>query len=246
MTGITYSQTYDAPDLRGTEDTRPWDIQDVLRRFWRESSRVLDLGCGTCAKTAWMAPLSAEFIALDPSPLMRNAASQRLAEAGGNSRVIDGMANAIPLPDGSATHLVCLLVPHETTEIRRVLAPGSLCIIETLGELDKRRLKAAFPPDDKGNRGQVMNWEYPAFSEHLRNQFSGPDFELILFSEGRWWSWLSRKQLELLLTNTNVLRGFSTTSTKDQQVLDEFEKANVSQNGIPLLNHRYLIVSRRR
>src|SRR5262245_31843417 len=138
MTGIIYSPTYDSPELRGVEELRPWDIMDVLRRFWKPGTTLLDVGCGTCAKTAWMAPESAEFIALDPSPQMREAAQERLRSVGGRIRVLEGTAGAIPLPEGSVSHLVCLMAPPDLGEFARVLAGGALCIVEILGELDKR------------------------------------------------------------------------------------------------------------
>src|SRR5262245_36510616 len=138
MTGIIYSPTYDSPELRGVEELRSWDIMDVLRRFWRPGTIVLDVGCGTCAKTAWMAKESAEFIALDPSQEMREAAQERLRSAGGRTVVLEGTSGAIPLPAASVSHLVCLMAPPDIGEFARVLSVGSLCIMEVLGELDKR------------------------------------------------------------------------------------------------------------
>lgn len=243
MTGIIYSPTYDSPELRGVEELRPWDILDVLRRFWRPGTTALDVGSGTCVKTAWMAPESAEFIALDPSPQMRGVAQERLRMAGGRALVLDGTAGSIPLPAGSVSHLVCVMAPHDIAEFARVLAGGSLCILETLGELDKRTLKEAFPPDMIGQRGQVMDFTYPGRQVLIKKQLS-EHFDLVLFSEGRWNSCFTRSQLELLLLQTNTVRGFS--SEADREVLDRFEESHRKPEGIPLVNHRYLFVARRR
>lgn len=243
MTGIIYSPTYDSPEIRGSEEIRPWDILDVLRRFWKPGMTVLDVGCGTGAKTAWMAPESTEFIALDPSPQMRDAVQERLRAAGGRTLVLDGTAGSIPLPAASVSHLVCVMAPHDIGEFMRVLSRGSLCILETLGELDKRALKEAFPPDTIGHRGQVMDWTYPDRQVLVKKQFS-EHFDLLLFSEGSWKSYFTRSQLELLLLQTNTVRGFS--SEADREVLDRFEEAHRTQGGIPLVNHRYLFVARRR
>src|SRR4051812_48563538 len=204
---------------------------------------VLDVGCGTCAKTAWMAPESTEFIALDPSPKMREAAQKRLHAAGGRTLVLDGTAGSIPLPAASVSHLVCVMAPHDIAEFARVLAGGSLCILETLGELDKRTLKEAFPPDTIGQRGQVMDFTYPDRQVLIKKQLS-EHFDLVLFSEGRWNSYFTRSQLELLLLQTNTVRGFS--SEADREVLDRFEESHRKPEGIPLVNHRYLFVARRR
>jgi SAM-dependent methyltransferase len=243
VTGIIYSAAYDSPDLRGSEEIRPWDILDVLRRFWKPGMTVLDIGCGTCAKTAWMAPESTEFIALDPSQEMRDAAQKRLREVGGRSLMLDGTAGSIPLPAASVSHLVSVMAPHDIGEFARVLAGGSLCILETLGELDKRALKEAFPPDTNGQRGQLMDLTYPARQVLIKKQLS-EHFDLILFSEGWWSSYFTRSQLELLLSQTNTVRGFSTEA--DRELLDRFEESHREQEGIPLVNHRYLFVARRR
>ena len=243
VTGITYSAAYDSPEIRGSEEARPWDILEVLRRFWKPGMTVLDIGCGTCAKTAWMAPESAEFIGLDPSPEMRKAAQERLRGAGFRTRVLDGTAGSIPLPAASVSHLVCVMAPHDIGEFTRVLSRGSLCILETLGELDKRVLKEVFPSDAIGHRGQLMDVTYPDRQVLIEKQLS-EHFDLILFSEGRWNSYFTRSQLELLLLQTNVVRGFSTES--DRKVIDTFEESHREQQGIPLVNHRYLFVARRR
>jgi SAM-dependent methyltransferase len=243
VTGIIYSPTYDSPELRGAEELRPWDIMDVLRRFWKPGTTVLDVGCGTCAKTAWMASESAEFIALDPSSQMREAAQERLRTAGGRALVLDGTAGAIPLPTASVSHLVCVMAPPDIGEFTRVLAGGSLCIVEIVGELDKRALKEAVPPDTIGQRGQVMDFTYPDRQVLVKKQFS-EHFDLVLFSEGQWKSYFTRSQLELLLLQTNTVRGFS--SEADREILDRYEESHRKPEGIPLVNHRYLIVARRR
>jgi SAM-dependent methyltransferase len=243
MTGITYSPAYDSPDLRGSEEIRPWDILDIIQRFWKPGTTVLDVGCGTCAKTAWMAPKSKEFIALDPSPKMREAAQERLRSVGGRTQVLDGTAGAIPLPAASVSYLACVMVPHDIDEFARVLSEGSLCVLEMLGELDKRALKDAFPPDTNGQRGQMTELAYPGRQARVKSQLS-EHFDFILFSEGWWNSYFTRFQLELLLSQTNTVRGFSTEA--DREVLDRFEESHREHEGIPLVNHRYLFVARRR
>jgi len=240
---ITYSSTYDSPDLRGKEEIRPWDIHDVLRRFWKPGFTVLDVGCGTCAKTAWMLPESGRFIAIDPSPLMRDAASERLGSSS-KVQVLDGTSAAIPCDSASVSYLLSIMAPYDLTEYSRVMAPGGLCIMEMVGEFDKLTLKEAFPPDAKGYRGQLQDTLYPARAIELRTGLERHALEIVLFAEGRWNSWFSRPQLEALLLNTNVLRSFSPESPADKQILDRYEAKHRTGDGITLLNHRYLIVGR--
>lgn len=220
--GITYSQVYDSSELRGIEEIRPWDIQEILRRFWKPEMTVLDVGCGTCAKTAWMSVQSKEFIALDPNPEMREAARERLSVAKGRIRVIGGTSDKIPLSTASISLLVSILAPPDVEEFARVLANGSLCIVEILGENDKRALKEAFPPDASGLRGQLTEFTYPERQLQIKEQLN-KYFEPIAFFEGQWKSYFTRPQLELLLSQTNTIRNFSVE--RDRKILDELEKA---------------------
>ena len=243
MTGITYRPIYDSPALRGSEEPRPWNVVEVLRRFWKPGGVVLDVGCGTCVKTAWMARESAEFVAVDPSSLMREAARERLSETRGHFCVLDGTCQAIPLDSGTVDFLACIMVPHDTRELMRVLSKGAMCVLEVLGEMDKRTLKERFPEDAAGRRGQLMDVGYPDRRTSIQAELS-EYADIVLSAEGRWNSSFSRPQLEALLTHTNTVRGFSPEA--DRKVLDQFEALHGAPAGIPLLNHRYLFVARRR
>jgi SAM-dependent methyltransferase len=96
---------------------------------------VGDLGCGTGALAAALAPHVAHLHAVDASPQMLAAARTRLAGSA-NVTVTEGTLEALPLPDASLDAAILLLVLHHVAqpvrvlaEVRRVLRPGGRVLI---------------------------------------------------------------------------------------------------------------------
>jgi len=89
---------------------------------------VVDLGAGTGKFTRRLLATGARVTAVEPVAAMR---AQFVLTAPG-TLVLDGTAEAIPLPDGSADALVCAQSFHwfanlvALSEIRRVLKPGGV------------------------------------------------------------------------------------------------------------------------
>jgi ubiquinone/menaquinone biosynthesis C-methylase UbiE len=90
--------------------------------------RVLDLAAGTGKFTRLLVPTGADLVAVEPVAGMRDA----LVAAVPGVEVLDGTAEALPLPDGSVDAVVCAQAwhwfdsPAALTEVRRVLrGPGT-------------------------------------------------------------------------------------------------------------------------
>jgi SAM-dependent methyltransferase len=89
-------------------------------------SPVLDLAAGTGKLTRALLPYGFDLVAVEPMPGMRRV----FAKAHPNVRLLDGTAEAIPLPDASVQAVVVGQAFHwfdgasALTEIRRVLKPG--------------------------------------------------------------------------------------------------------------------------
>jgi SAM-dependent methyltransferase len=87
---------------------------------------VLDLAAGSGKLTRQLVPAGARLLAVEPSAAMR----ERLAAAAPGVRVLDGTAEAIPLPDGSLDAVTVGQAfhwfdgPRAVAELHRVLRPG--------------------------------------------------------------------------------------------------------------------------
>jgi ubiquinone/menaquinone biosynthesis C-methylase UbiE len=88
---------------------------------------VVEIGAGDGRNFARYPAAVTSVIAVEPEPYLRERASER---APAHVTVGPGLAEALPLPSGSADHAVlCLVlcsVPHDgaLAEVRRVLRPG--------------------------------------------------------------------------------------------------------------------------
>lgn len=96
---------------------------------------VGDLGCGTGALAAALAPHVAHVHAIDASPAMLSAAASRLA-ACRNVTLSEGNLEALPLADASLDVAVLMLVLHHVADpvqaladVRRVLRPQGRLLI---------------------------------------------------------------------------------------------------------------------
>ncbi|WP_439814784.1 class I SAM-dependent methyltransferase [Zavarzinia sp. CC-PAN008] len=89
-------------------------------------STVVELGAGTGKFTTRLVATGATVIAVEPVAAMR----AQLAASAPAARILDGTAEAIPLPDASANVVVCaqsfhwFATPVAVAEIARVLKPG--------------------------------------------------------------------------------------------------------------------------
>jgi SAM-dependent methyltransferase len=89
-------------------------------------TRIVELGAGTGKFTRRLVPTGAEILAVEPVDAMRRKLSHLLP----GLNVVDGTAEAIPLPDASADAVVVAQAFHwfdgekALAEIHRVLKPG--------------------------------------------------------------------------------------------------------------------------
>lgn len=147
-------RSYDAVALlqREVEDT----LFEQLEFLKRVPDRILDLGCGPGRGAAMLRKRfpKAELIALDQALPMLARARQQFTWRRRFERVC-ARAEALPLP-AQCVDLVwsslcvqwCQDLPRVLSEIRRVLRPGGLVLLSTLGPDSLHELRAAWAAVD--------------------------------------------------------------------------------------------------
>ncbi|WP_249714140.1 class I SAM-dependent methyltransferase [Rhizomonospora bruguierae] len=138
--------------------------------------RVVDLGAGTGLLTRVIARLGHDAVPVEPDPGMR----ARLAAAIPGSTALDGSAERIPLPPGSATGAMAGQSYHwfdreaAHAEIARVLAPGGVFApiwnIRDGSVAWVRELWQVISPDELPERSEVDDFG-PLFAPPERAEF---------------------------------------------------------------------------
>jgi ubiquinone/menaquinone biosynthesis C-methylase UbiE len=101
------------------------------------SGRVVELGAGTGLNFGHYPNTVDEVVAVEPERYLHAKAAQAAADATVRVTLVDGTANAIPLPDASVdaavASLVLCSVPDQLSalaELRRVVRPGGDMFVE--------------------------------------------------------------------------------------------------------------------
>ena len=119
-----YSRMSQAEEKRGQFDNR-------LELLAGLHGRVVEVGAGNGLNFKHYPAAVTEVVAIEPEPYLRNEAQGRAADAPVPIRVVDGVADELPLDDASVdagvVSLVLCSVPDQAralAELRRVIKPG--------------------------------------------------------------------------------------------------------------------------
>jgi ubiquinone/menaquinone biosynthesis C-methylase UbiE len=119
-----YSRYAKREDERGNSDNR----REMLAGL---SGRVVEVGAGIGSNFAYYPDTVTEVVAVEPEPYLRGQAQHNATAAPVPVRVVDGLADALPLEDASVdagvASLVLCSVPDQATalaELHRVIKPG--------------------------------------------------------------------------------------------------------------------------
>jgi len=101
--------------------TRPPSLQDIFRRWIRNDTRVLDIGCGTGPHEPFLRRLTESVVALDVSPcLVREV--QRLCPT---VSCTVGSAECLPYRDNAFDVSLLIVVLHHVADDRKALSEAS-------------------------------------------------------------------------------------------------------------------------
>jgi SAM-dependent methyltransferase len=240
---MPYDQRYESDLLRGVEELRPWDLFQIIRKHTKKSDALLDIGCGTAAKLVKLAGDADKLYGLEPNEKMRKKAEENIKNAGiSNITLVGGQAEKVPFADNYFDLVTCMVAPHDTAEVHRVLKPGGWAIVEKIGDREKWNLKQEFGSDEKGPRGQFSD-----MAEGERARIYEAEFNK-LFSEvkvqsGSWKTYLTMKGLILLLEQTGTVRDFNKEA--DAEVLRRIQDKYSTPQGIETMQNRILIVAQK-
>lgn len=239
---LLYHSQYDDVFLRGQEEPRPWNITAILQSYLGPDDTLLDIGCGTCAKTMQLAKRCLRLYAIDPSASMRIAATQRATnEKLSNVCILDGIAEHLPFSEKKFNVACAIVAKHDTAELARVIVPGGYAILEKIGEEDKANIKSYFGNDEKGPRGYLSSLSPGERKRFYRDELS-LYFDEVSIIEGRWETCYTPEQIIALCKNAKTIRNFD--ESRDRASIKSMIRGCSVNGMIRTIQHRLLIVAR--
>jgi SAM-dependent methyltransferase len=142
---------WDFSRMRVARDPVPWDYAEVVRRYLRPSSRVLDIGTGGGERFLQLAPSFGHGLGTDVDPAMIDAA--RANTPPGLRGTVDFAvmpAAALAVPDASMDIVLTRHAPIAVAEVVRVLRLGGYFIAQGVGRRNTQNICAVFGCDPGG------------------------------------------------------------------------------------------------
>ncbi len=240
---MPYNQKYESNLLRGIEEPRPWFFLEEIRKHIKKSDILLDIGCGTAFKSIQLADGVNKVYGLEPNKKMRIKARENIRKAEvSNFFLINGRAEKIPFNDNYFDIVTCMVAPHSTSEVYRVLKPNGLAILEKIGDRDKWNFKREFNFDEIGPRGQLASCSSGERIRFYKKEF-GKFFSKVSIQNGFWKTYYSMDGLLLLLKQTPTIRNFN--SKNDGEALQRIQKKYLTAKGLATRQNRILIIARK-
>ncbi len=146
--------------MRAASNPEPWDYEEVVRRYLRPSSQVLDIGTGGGERFLSLAPFFARGVGTDLSPTMVAVARENTTpEVAGKVSFAVMPADDLHVPDSSFDVVLNRHSAVHVDEIVRVLRPGGFFITQQPGVRNTQNICAILGYDPTG--------EYPTTDETL-------------------------------------------------------------------------------
>jgi SAM-dependent methyltransferase len=146
---------WDFSVVRDERDPVPWDYQDVVGRYLRPGSRVLDIGTGGGEQFLKLVPLIGAGTGIDASAdMVATARANTPADLAGKVSFAVMDAGRLTFPDASFDLVLNRHAPVYAAEIVRVLCPGGVFITQQVGGRNTQSIFSAF-----GWQSNAALWE---------------------------------------------------------------------------------------
>ncbi len=136
---------WDFSAVRDAIDPVPWDYADVVRRYLRPTSRVLDIGTGGGERFLALAPEFGAGVGIDADPGMIAAALGNRPPALADKVSFQLMrAEALEFRDASFDLVLNRHAVVQPGEVTRVLRPGGVFITQQVGPRNAQNICSLF------------------------------------------------------------------------------------------------------
>lgn len=242
---FTYSPRYQAREMNGIEDPRPWDLQQEILEKIQPNGILADIGCGPALKIIPLSPHFQGIIGIDVRQEVLENALTNVREAQIENIVLVQKDKLAPLPlaDESIDMVTCMLAPHDALEAYRILKPGGYLIMERVGERDKENIKRLFGKDAKGPRGYRSEMEPGAIVKLHQEDLTAAKFINITCIDGFWKTWYTPDGLRMLLDETPTVRDYD--EGQDASIVEKVISELTTDKGIETHQHRVLVIARK-
>ncbi|HHE64425.1 MAG TPA: class I SAM-dependent methyltransferase, partial [Bacteroidetes bacterium] len=129
-----YDDQYESKLIRGDQDPLPWNLAEVISNYLAISDMILDIGCGTAFKLLQFSDSVRWIYGLEPNEKMLSKATKNINQTKvSNITLVRGRCEKVPFVDDIFDVVTCMVAPHDTGELYRVLRPGGYAILEKVG-----------------------------------------------------------------------------------------------------------------
>lgn len=228
------------------ENLTNWDMYEILNKFAKEDSTILDLGTGGGEKVLNKFPKVSKIIGTDFSSEMIKTANQNLKKSGKTNIEFKVMNNLnMNTPDNYFDIVVARHTCISAEQIFKTLKHNGKLILRGVNKLDCWQLKRLF------NKGQAFNDVKPISQIDYENIMDAgfKNVELVPIYIREYYK--TREDLLALLLKTPILDDFSEERINNELVkneidlekLDVYIKENTYEKGILLRRMYYGIVA---
>lgn len=230
------------------ESLTNWELNDLIREYTNEDSRILDLGTAGGEKVIKYYPEVKEIVGTDYSEGMLETANENLAKSGRENITFKIMDNTkMTTPDDYFDLVVARHTVTDPKQIYKTLKPGGTLLIRGVDKMDCYALKRMF------GKGQGMRDNKPISVIDYENVLEAGfgEVELVPIHVREYYK--TKKDLLMLLYKVPIINDFSEIEENnnlaseeiDETILDKYITENTYEKGILLIRRYYGIVAKK-